>query len=622
MTTTHRTRSRVTAWVLTILLTFGLLTHAAVDSVALPAPASPTVTVEGATALRFTWTKVTSATHYKVQYSTSTSFSSTTPSRVVTENKAIITGLKVGTTYYLRVSASDAAGSTSGHTWSAVKSAKTKYFYATAPTGLEVDNTSGTSIELHWTHVSGAPGYRVRAYSKENPTVYASTTNSAVTVTGLKKSTLYYIKLYVEQPPTGDLPALQQGPYSSEIQVRTSSYDLAAPSKVRVEKQAPTSIDLAWDAPDGMKSGYVYQVQYALNSSMSQSMKWYGTKTATPKLTISGLSDNTNYYMRVRVVDASGAQRSDRSDYVLAKTRVPLGTITGVVSGPPAGDVVVGAYSSDGELAEQVSVGSGGQYTFRVRPGSYRIHATYIGEGAYTSLWANSSTDGGRITSEATPVSVTTGGTTTAPTVRLTPGAVISGTIVDPSGKPVSAVDVTALTAHTSAREVAQLTQGDNAGKYSLKGLPDGQYWLRMIYSNDGFKNRSIWIDVKGRQLVAFRVSNQSTATPVSGVTQLNAKLDWADFRKTYGAWIDSDAKRVGMTVPAHATPWLAGSYPTTRATMTFQWKRNGVAIPGATGATYKITSTDKGKYLSFTATASRYGYKTGTVTTRQYKVS
>lgn len=621
MTTTHRTRSPLIAWALALLLTFGLLTNAATLSAAAPAPASPTVTVEGATALRFTWNAVSGATNYKVQYSTSTTFSSTTPSTVVAEPKAVITGLKVNTTYYLRVAVSDAAGSTTGHSWTSAKSAKTRYAYPTAPVGLLVDNVSGTSIEFRWTGVSGAPGYRVRVYSKENPTIYSSTTSAGITVTGLKGKTLYYIKLYVEQPATGDLPALQQGPYSSEIQVTTSSFELAAPANLRVAKQGTKAISLAWDAPDAMQSGYVYQVQYALDPAMSSSMKWYANTSSSPAIAVTGLQENTNYYLRVRVVDAGGAQRSDRSNYVLGKTRVPLGTITGRVANAPFRDVVVAAYTTTGELAEQVSVASDGSYRLRVRPGGYRIHATYIGSDNYTSLWARTGTSGGRLPSEASTVDVTTDGTSTAPAVQLSAGAVIKGKIVDPSGQPISAVDVTALSASTGEREVVELTLGDGNGGYTLQGLPNGQYWLRMVYSGDGFKARSIWIDVKAGQLAAFRVSTQSSPTPVSGVTQLNAKLDVEDFRSKYGAWVEG-TKRVGSTITVHATPWLAGSYPTTRASMRYQWRRNGVAISGATGSSFKLTSADRGKYISFTATASRYGYKTGSVTTREYKIS
>ena len=615
----HRPATRVLTLFVAAVLTVAAALGAASTSQALSAPTNVTATVQGSSAVQVTWTAVSGATNYAVQYSKSSSFSSPT-SVVVASPEAVVTGLTVNTTYYFRVAASTAAGSTTGNSWSSSKSAKPVYTYA-APTGLAVDNMGGTSIELHWNAISGAPGYRVRAYSSGNPTVYQSTNTNAIVLTGLKKSTNYYISVYVEQPATGSLPALQQGPNSSEIQQTTSSYELAAPSDFAVASQAPTSVGLTWTAPTGMQPGYVYQIQYALDTAMSSGMKYYSQTTSGTSITVNGLSPDTNYYMRIRVIDASGAQKSDRSDYILAKTRLATGVISGKVTGAPTGDIVVDAFTTNSELAAQSNVASDGSYSLTVRPGTYRIHVTYVGSSNYTSLWARSGTDGGRVTSEASDVSVSTGATVTAPQVKLGAGAVVNGKVVDPSGNAISSVDVSVLSGSTSEREVIELGRTDSSGNYSIHGLPDGQYWLRYLYGGDGFANRSIWIDVSGRQVVAFRVSTDSNATTVNGVTSLNAKLDLAQFRKTYGAYI-SGTKTVGKTLTASATAWLAGSYPTTTASMSFQWKRNGTAISGATGQTYKLTSSDKGKYITVTATAKRYGYETGTVTSKSYKIS
>lgn len=611
---------RVLAWLLVSLLaSLGIATGVASVSQALGAPSSFTASAPGSDTVELTWTALAGATNYKVEYSTSSTLASPT-STVVTTPWAVIPGLTVNTTYYFRVAASTASGDTTGNTWTSVKSAKPVYLFA-APTAVTADNVGGTTLELHWTGVPGASGYRVRAYSAGNPTVYASTINVSTVLTGLKKSTLYYVSVAAEQPATGNLPAIVQGPRSAETQVTTSNYDLAAPGDFAVATQGTTSIGLTWTAPAGMQAGYVYQVQYALDTAMSSGMKWYPQTTDQTSLTVSGLTKDTAYYMRVRVIDASGNQKSDRSDFVLAKTRVEVGTIKGKVTGAPIGDVVVDAYTTDGELAAQSDLASDGSYALTVRPGSYRLHVTYVGSGNYTSLWARSGSNGGRVPSEASQVAVTTGQTATAPQVVLGAGAVVTGVVVDPSGDPISAVDVTALSASTSEREVIELARTDQSGKYSLRGLPDGQYWLRMMYSGDGFQTRSIWIDVSGRQVVAFRISTDASATTVAGVASLNAKLDLASFRSTYGAWVVG-TKAVGKTVSIHATAWLAGSYPTTWASMSYQWKRNGVAISGATGSTYKLTTSDRGKSISVTVKASRYGYATGYVTTKSYKVS
>ncbi len=607
---------------LTLVLALGLLAGVAPVSSAVEAPESPAATAVGSTAVEVSWAAVDGAEGYVVRYSDKSNLSGAKLSDPVTEGTTTaVTGLKTNTAYYFQAAALNADGTTTGNAWSKTVSATPKHIYP-APTGIELDNVGGKSIELHWTGVSGAPGYMVRAESSGNPAVEASTLSTRIVLTGLKKSTKYTIKLYVEQPPTNGLPAVQQGPFSGTIQTTTSNNDLAAPGDFRLAKQASTSVELAWDTPEGMKSDYFYQVQYALNSNMTSGMKWFGTKATSDatSLKITGLTNNTNYYMRVRVVDSKGSVKSDTSDFVLAKTRVPIGTITGKVQGAPGKDVVVVAHTTSNQVVAQSDVKSDGSYKLEVRPGNYRLYATYLGTSGYTSLWAASGKNGGRITSEASLVAVKENQSTTAPTIQLSKGASISGTIYDPSGNPVPAVDVTVLSAHTSAREVVTLVRGGSNGKYSVHGLPDGQYWIRMLYSGDGFANRSIWVDVNGGQMVAFRVSDQANATSVSGATALNAKLDNATFRSKYKAYIDG-TKKVGKTVTAKATPWLAGSYPTTRASMSYQWKINGKAIPGATGSKYTIKKGDKGKNLTLTATAKRYGYKTESVTSKNYKV-
>lgn len=207
------------------------------------------------------------------------------------------------------------------------------------------------------------------------------------------------------------------------------------------------------------------------------------------------------------------------------------------------------------------------------------------------------------VPSLAATYSVTTEGTTTANQISLGIGGIVQGTIVDPRGNPVPDVDVTALSAVTPEREVLDQATSDSSGRYTLKGLKAGPYWLRMVYSSDGFVTRSIFVTVDE-----------------GGNLTTNASLDEASFRKSYGAYI-SGTKTVGKTLTATATAWLAGSYPTTRATMTVRWLRNGVPISGATGWTYKLTSSDKGKKISVRATATRYGYKTGSSTSSSYTV-
>lgn len=70
---------------------------------------------------------------------------------------------------------------------------------------------------------------------------------------------------------------------------------------------------------------------------------------------------------------------------------------------------------------------------------------------------------------------------------------------------------------------------------------------------------------------------------------------------------------KLGATVTALPGTWLAGSDPVT--TFTYQWLRNGVAIPGATASTYRLTAADVAKRLSVTVTGAHVDYTTASAT-------
>ena len=267
---------------------------------------------------------------------------------------------------------------------------------------------------------------------------------------------------------------------------------------------------------------------------------------------------------------------------------------------------------------------SDGSYTLDVRPGRYRVQISYLGTESYISPWSRSGSNGGRIPAEASKWTVRAGQTTEAAAGKVAPGAIVKGIIRNSDGNPVRDVHVTALTAMTSDREVAAAATSDDDGRYTIRGLANGRYWLRYVYSGDGFAARGISVSITKGVVTQARVSTAKAgkAASVSNpITTVNARLDEAPFRAPRRAFI-SGPKVVGSLLTAKATPWLAGAHPTTRATMSLRWMRNGVPIPYATGSTYRLTVRDRGQRISVTATARRYGYQTASVSSKVYLIS
>lgn len=491
-----------------------------------------------------------------------------------------------------------------------------------APGDITVTQVDKSSAALSWKPVSEAPGYRVRIAAAGKKTRFVSTPTSSVRITGLSKSTAYSVSAFVVDPASSS-PTKALSADSPVWPVTTTKYSRDTPEGLSVTEQRTTSVALAWNPVQGIKPDEKYVVEYSTDFEMEKARKTAGP-FPTPAGTLTKLPTNTTFYAKVHVVDAAKKRVSGSSDQITVKTLVPRGAIAGEVDGRTGSDVVATAYAGD-EAADTVTVGSDGKYVLRVRPGSYRVQVTPTDPGNFAPVWARSGTSGGRSASEGTLVTVKEKATSTAPTVRVVGGGKVRGAVLDPDKKPVRAVDVTALSDYTpSEREVLAQTQSSNDGAYLLTALPDGQYWLRYRYSGDGFKTRSINVVLKSHVVVAVRVSTSDTwqkTTTADPFTAVNARLDLADFRKRYGASIKG-TKKVGSKLTVKAYPWLAGDFPTTRARMTFQWKRDGKPIAKATGSGYRLVKADKGKRITVTATASRYGYRTASVTSKSAKIS
>ena len=105
--------------------------------------------------------------------------------------------------------------------------------------------------------------------------------------------------------------------------------------------------------------------------------------------------------------------------------------------------------------------------------------------------------------------------------------------------------------------------------------------------------------------LAVTGISGSASATKTSSPTSAVAL---GVFSSSPNGFLTSTYK-VGTSVTGGVTAWSPGP------TYTYQWLRNGVAVSGATGTTYQLTSADLGAFMSFAITGTLAGYTTKTST-------
>ena len=161
-----------------------------------PADLATGVTVPAA----LSWNASTGATSYRVQVSTSASFTVLAFDQSVTTTSASATGLAASTVYYWRVNATNAGGTSA---YSTVRSFTTA---ATPPPGippvpvLSSPANAATKVAvpttLSWGASSGATSYRVQVSTSSTFTTLfldlSGVTTTSTSVAGLGSQTLYY----------------------------------------------------------------------------------------------------------------------------------------------------------------------------------------------------------------------------------------------------------------------------------------------------------------------------------------------------------------------------------------------------------------------------------------------
>ena len=271
-----------------------------------PRPTGLRVTSDTDDSVSLSWSAVTNAAVYKVEYRRSGSSSWLHASYVYSGTTETVDGLDCDTSYYFRVRARGDGSpySTSYGDASSSVLETTDGCTAPAPTGLRATSDTDDSVSLSWSAVTNSAVYKVE-YRRSGSSswlhasyVYSGTTE---TVDGLDCDTSYYFR--VRARGDGSPYSTSYGDASSSVSETTDGCTAPAPTGLRVTSDTDDSVSLSWSA---VTNAAVYKVEYRRSGSISWLHASYVYSGTTE--TVDGLDCDTSYYFRVRA-------RGDGSPY-------------------------------------------------------------------------------------------------------------------------------------------------------------------------------------------------------------------------------------------------------------------------------------------------------------------
>ncbi|MBI5230962.1 MAG: fibronectin type III domain-containing protein, partial [Coriobacteriales bacterium] len=244
--------------------------------------------------IELAWTAVDGAATYSV-FRDGTRIASGLTGPGYTDNTA-----DTGTTYSYTVTAIDAAGNESAQS-AAASAASADDLAPSVPSDLAATpDPAGGAIDLSWTAVSGAVGYKIFV----NGTEVGDVTGTSFNVAGLTNGTAYSISIAAY-----DAVGNTSAPSAPVLSVPADVTAPAAPSGVSAA-DAPGddggAVEIAWGAVDGAATYAVYRDGVAIATGLT------GTT-----FTDTNAETGTDYSYTVVAVDASG-NASDPSTAVTA----------------------------------------------------------------------------------------------------------------------------------------------------------------------------------------------------------------------------------------------------------------------------------------------------------------
>ena len=292
-----------------------------------PAPTDVAPTVATNSGVGLAWKSVPGPKAFIVEVSRDRSMTNTTEHRI-DGTTGVVSGLDKSSTYFARVATRHSRTGARTSAFSPVVETTTMDW--SSPNGVRV-RKADTSWALSWNAVPGAATYLVevsRSPLMTDPVEHRFETNSG-TVTGLRPSTQYYMRVAVRHSRTG----ARTSAFSPVVSGR--SFDWPAPPTPTAAGVSSSGATLSWPAVAGVKT---YTVQVSRSASMS-SPKTY--RVSTNRATVSGLQPSTGYHARVSVSHSRTSEQTSAFSPTRAFSTSAGTSSTNSVNLPASGSVTL-----------------------------------------------------------------------------------------------------------------------------------------------------------------------------------------------------------------------------------------------------------------------------------------
>lgn len=251
-----------------------------------------------------TWRSSTNADSYRIQVSTTQSFSNIIANVVLTDTSYQVRDLLVNRTYYWRVLAQNDGGESP---WSLTFAFSTTNVAAPGQPVLSLPGNNAvdlpTTIQFTWQNVPNATKYRFQLSLSANFTTLVKDTIGVESLFYLHQNLLQSEKYYwrvsaINDGGEGVWSAIRT--FETEVVIPAQTIQVA-PVNDNINTQVP--VNMTWLPVQGAKT---YTVQLSTDQAfLSQDQQIYSGLTATT-FQFSETLPQTKYYWRVRAVNAAG----------------------------------------------------------------------------------------------------------------------------------------------------------------------------------------------------------------------------------------------------------------------------------------------------------------------------